>query len=89
MCLQLVLQMQHANYSSLNQSGVDKESSTAAVLSAALPPLNKWAAGVELPVFCIHLFSIQPSSVFQSISSSGISLFSSLSFLITVSIVKI
>lgn len=70
--------MQHTDYSNLNQSGVDKESSTFADLSAPLPPLNKAAAGVELLVFCIHLFSIQTSSVFQSISFSGTCLFSSL-----------
>lgn len=59
MCLQLVLQMQHTDYSNLKQSGVDKESSAVAVLATPLPPLNKSAAGVELLVFCIHLFSIQ------------------------------
>jgi len=81
--------MQHTGYSYLNQSGVDKESSSVALPSAPLPLLSKPEAGVELLVFCIHLFSIQTSSVFQSISFSGICLFSSLSFLIIVSIDKI
>lgn len=89
MCLQLVLQMQHTDYSNLNQSGVHKESSLVAVLSASLPPPNKSASAVELLVFCIHLFSIQTFSAFQSTSFSGIRLFSSLSFLIIVGIGKI
>lgn len=66
MCLQLVLQMQHTDYSNLNQSGVDKESSLVAVLSAPLSLLNKSAPAVGLLVFCIHLFSIHTFSVFQS-----------------------
>lgn len=58
MCLQLVLQMQHTDFSNLNQSGVDKDSSTVAV--SLLP--GSHFTGVELPVLCIHF--VFPSGLF-------------------------
>lgn len=85
MRLQL-LQMQHTDNGNPNQSGADKEPLTVAVVSTPLLPLNESAAGAELLVFCIQLFSTQTSSVVQSISFSGLCLFSSLPFLIIVSI---
>lgn len=53
------------------------------------PLLNKSAAGVELPVFCIHLFFIQTSCVSGVFPFLVYVYFSSLPFLIIVSIGKI
>lgn len=87
MCLQLVLQMQHTDYSNLSLE--QTKSSTVAVIFAPYPLLKKSAAGVELPMFCIHLFFIQTSCVSGVFPFLVYVYFSSLSFLIIVSIGRI